>query len=45
MGKDNVVILMHDAADKELTYKTLPEVIQYLKNKGYVFKNMYDLIQ
>lgn len=44
-GKDNVVILMHDAPDKELTYKTLPDVIRYLKNKGYVFKNMYDLIE
>lgn len=44
-GKDNVVILMHDAPDKELTYKTLPDIIQYLKNKGYAFKNMYDLIK
>lgn len=41
---DNVVILMHDAPDKILTYETLEEVINYLKGRGYVFKNMYDLM-
>lgn len=41
---NNVVILMHDAPDKILTYETLDEVIGYLKNKGYAFKNMYDLM-
>ena len=41
--KDNVVVLMHDAPDKILTYETLEEVITYLKDKGYAFKNMYDL--
>ncbi len=42
-NKDNVVVLMHDAPDKILTYETLEEVITYLKDKGYAFKNMYDL--
>ena len=42
--KDNVVVLMHDAPDKILTYETLEEVITYLKDKGYTFKNMYDLM-
>lgn len=41
---DNVVLLMHDAPDKILTYETLEEVIKYLQTKGYTFKNMYDLI-
>lgn len=41
---NNVVILMHDAPDKILTYETLEEVIDYLENKGYAFKNMYDLM-
>lgn len=45
VGKyNNVVILMHDAPDKILTYETLEEVILYLKGKGYAFKNMYDLM-
>ena len=42
-GRENIVLLMHDAADKELTYETLPDVIEYLRDKGYAFKNMYDL--
>lgn len=41
---NNVVILMHDAPDKILTYETLDEVICYLEDKGYAFKNMYDLM-
>ena len=40
---DNVVILMHDAPDKEITYKTLEAVIKYLQKNGYAFKNMYNL--
>lgn len=42
--KNNVVILMHDAPDKILTYETLEDVIKYLQDKGYAFKNMYDLM-
>ena len=42
--KQNVVILMHDAADKILTYETLPDVIQYLRDNGYQFKTIYDII-
>lgn len=43
--KKNVVILMHDAADKILTYETLPDVIQYLRDNGYQFKTIYDILQ
>lgn len=42
--KNNVVILMHDAPDKILTYETLGDVIKYLQDNGYAFKNMYDLM-
>lgn len=44
-NKNNVVVLMHDAPDKILTYETLPEIINYLQKRGYAFKNMYDLIK
>lgn len=44
-NKNNVVVLMHDAPDKKITYETLEDVIIYLKDKGYEFKTMYDLIK
>lgn len=43
-SKNSVVILMHDAGSKQLTADTLPEVIEYLKEQGYSFKNFYDII-
>lgn len=44
-GKNSVVVLMHDAGDKILTYETLQEVIDYYKENGYVFCNFYDVIE
>ena len=43
--KNSVVILMHDSATKILTYEMLPEIISYLKEKGYCFGTFYDIIQ
>ncbi|MCI8486601.1 MAG: hypothetical protein HFJ20_05955 [Clostridia bacterium] len=43
-SKNSVVILMHDAGDKILTYETLPEVINYLRNNNYKFKSLYDIL-
>lgn len=43
-NQKSVVILMHDAPNKDLTAKTLPDVIQYLKEKGYTFYNLYDIL-
>jgi len=43
-NKNSVVILMHDAADKILTYETLPQLVEYLRNNGYTFKNLYDIL-
>lgn len=42
--KKSVVILMHDASDKILTYETLPDIIKYLRDNEYEFKNIYDII-
>ena len=40
-SNDNtVVVLMHDAATKGTTVQALPEVIQYLKSKGYTFDTL-----
>ena len=43
-GKTSVVILMHDASDKILTYECLPEMIKYFRDNGYTFQNLYDVI-
>ena len=42
--KQSVVLLMHDASDKILTYETLPQVVQFFRDNGYEFKNIYDII-
>lgn len=44
-NKTSVVILMHDSGDKSYTYTALPQIIEYLKQEGYEFKNFYDVIK
>lgn len=43
VGDDTIIILMHDASDKQTTADTLPEAIHYLKEQGYTFKNFYEI--
>jgi len=43
-GKNSIVVLMHDAPNKDLTAQTLPDVISYLKEQGYSFKSLYDIL-
>lgn len=43
--KGNIVLLMHDASSKILTYETLIEVINYLKDEGYTFDNFYNIMK
>lgn len=40
--KEDIILLMHDAGAKTITAETLPEVIEYLKSKNYVFKPIYN---
>ena len=35
---EDIVILMHDAAAKKNTALALPQIIQYLKDQGFTFK-------
>ena len=42
--KTSVILLMHDAPDKILTYETLPDVIKFFRDKGYEFQTIYDLL-
>ena len=39
---EDIVVLMHDAGAKQVTADTLPQVIEYLKSKNYVFKPIYN---
>lgn len=43
-GKQNIVVLMHDTGAKQLTVDSLTEIIHYLKEQGYSFKNFYDIM-
>lgn len=43
-GKNKIVVLMHDTGAKQLTADTLKEIISYLKEQGYCFKNFYDIM-
>ena len=44
-NKNSVVILMHDTGIKKGTSELLPRLIQMLKEKGYAFENIYDLLE
>ena len=37
---DSVVLLMHDTYGKEETVKALPQIIEYLKGKGFEFRTI-----
>ena len=39
-AKKNIVVLMHDAPAKRTTADALPEIIQYIKSKGYEFRTL-----
>lgn len=39
-GKEDIVILMHDAIAKKITAQTLPQVLEYLISQGYSFDTL-----
>ena len=43
--QNSIVLLMHDANDKQQTVDALPEIIQYFKNEGYTFKTFYEVFR
>ena len=42
--RNKVVILMHDTKDVSNSSIVLKDSIKYLKDKGYIFKNFYDIL-
>ena len=43
--QNSIILLMHDANDKQQTVDALPEIIEYYKNEGYTFKNFYEIFR
>lgn len=43
--QNSIILLMHDANDKQQTVDVLPEIIQYYKNEGYTFKTFYEIFK
>ena len=43
--QNSLIVLMHDANDKQQTVDALPEIIEYFKNEGYTFKNFYEIFK
>lgn len=44
-NKNSVVILMHDAPAKAVTAEALPQIISWLRENGYEFKNFYEIMK
>lgn len=44
-NKNSVVILMHDSPTKHVTAEALPQIISYLREQGYEFKNFYEIMR
>lgn len=44
-NKNSVIILMHDAHNKKATAEALPQIISWLRENGYEFKNFYEIIK
>lgn len=44
-GKNSVVILMHDSQAKKITVDFLPKAIEFLRQQGYEFDNLYSIIK
>ena len=44
-NKNTIVLLMHDAGDKILTYEVLPEIIQIFRDRGYTFGDFYNIMK
>ena len=44
-NKNSIVVLMHDSPLKSVTADALPQIITNLRDKGYEFKNFYEIIK
>ena len=42
---NSVVVLMHDAGNKQSTADALPQIIAYFRERGFAFENFYSIIK
>ena len=42
-NQSSIILLMHDANDKQYTVDGLRDIIHYFKDEGYIFKNFYEI--
>ena len=42
---NSVVVLMHDAGNKQTTVEALPQIISYFRERGFEFENFYSIIK
>ena len=42
---NSVVVLMHDAGNKQATANALPTIIKYFRDRGFEFENFYSIIK
>ena len=40
---NTIILLMHDASDKQVTVDSLRDVIAFYRDRGYEFKNFYEI--
>lgn len=45
VDKNVIILLMHDASTKILTYETLSDVIEFYRKQGYQFDNFYSIMK
>lgn len=43
--RQSVVVLMHDAGNKQTTADALPHIISYFRDRGFEFENFYNIIK
>lgn len=42
---NSIVVLMHDAGNKQATANALPTIIKYFRDRGFEFENFYSIIK
>ena len=44
-NQNSLIVLMHDAGNKQATANALPTIIKYFRDRGFEFENFYSIIK